>query len=94
MGRKGKRLFIYAAANWLGYQVPEERPPRSDAEASKRAMRGIRTFYQAIIEGRAPPSDGKEGARNWWYEETIIKHIEASEFKSSKRGRPAKAGAL
>lgn len=87
---KGPRYFVRAAANYLGYQVPKERPPKKEKKATELAMRGIRTFYQAIIEGRAPAADGKSGTKNWWYLATLDAWNVKQE-NAPRRGRKSKA---
>jgi hypothetical protein len=87
---RGPRVFVHAAANYLGYQVPKERPARGDKKAQERSHRGIKCFHQAIIEGRAPPADGRAGRFLWWYQSTLDAWI-AKSSNTVKRGRKAKA---
>jgi hypothetical protein len=89
---KGPRRFVYAAASYLGYDVPEQRLPKTASlEEKRRAYRGIRTFHCAIVEGRAPQADGREGRFLWWYQSTLDAWITRSAEKQSKRGRKPKA---
>jgi hypothetical protein len=79
---RGPRRFVHAAAHYLGYEVPAERPPKGDKEKQAKALRGIRAFHMAIARGRAPEADGKEGSRCWWYQSTL----DAWLARSAKRG--------
>jgi hypothetical protein len=87
---RGPRVFVHAAANYLGYPVPREKPKRGDKVAQAKAHRGIKTFHQAIVEGRAPPADGRAGRFLWWYQSTLDAWMIKQE-NGSRRGRKSKA---
>lgn len=94
MTARNRALGVYEVANWLGFDVPAERP-RTKVERAL-ARRGLNTFYMSMNRGLVPQPDFRLGRTCRWFEDSIRKFLEMKSQPTApmKRGRRSKmAGA-